>query len=323
MKLKNTYILVLIAFLFSNCTNSENSEITLQLESKVDSYNDSTFISYGYIFPGFEDGYIVSDIKNGFLGLIDENFSNLQKIGFNGKGGGVNEFRFLPGKIYQKSNNIYTIEKTISNQIRLRSFNVNTHSWSTKILNGLNDRIYTYNFCEAKDENIVFKSLPTDSSMFVIYNLKTEHTSYILKGQSSFLPKNKIPSFTIINDSLLAVLYDINPRIEIYSITTGLLKTSFDVPLNNKIREILRQYPEAPIFAGDIFSFDNRLFISYNGVGMIDCKISKNGRNIKWTFLNFPDTNEDFLALHNFIVTQKHIIFFTQGEFKVLKTPYS
>jgi hypothetical protein len=320
--MKIIHRLVIIILFSCSCTNNENGGITLKLEKKVNSYNDSTFISTGYIFPGFNNGYVISDLSNGFLGLIEENFSNLQTIGFKGKGGGINEFLFLPVKIHCNNNSIRTFEKTPGKLIKMRSFDIESHNWSYKILNGPQDKIISGDFCITKDETIIFKSIPTDSSLFVSYNLKTGKTSYIMKNQSPIVSQNKIPSFTIVNDSLLAVLYDNNPRLEIYSIKTGLYKTSFEVPLNNKIKEILNKFPEAPIFQGGVFSFNNRIFISYNGVGMIDGKISNNGRNINWTFLNFPETEDDFLAMNNFIVTNSHIIIFTQGEFKVFENPY-
>jgi hypothetical protein len=94
-------LLLLFALYSCNIDGDRNDIIELEIGNIIQSYNDSTFVSYGVIEKLDSNHFIICDIKNRWIGVVDENYKNLQIIGKQGRGG--EEYPNLVSKIFTGS----------------------------------------------------------------------------------------------------------------------------------------------------------------------------------------------------------------------------
>ena len=314
-------ILIILAFVIVSCNDRNIETIQLNLLDKIDKYNDTTFVSNGYIFPVGKESYLISDFKNNFIALFNPQNRDVKVIGKQGVSGNLNEFPFLPTNVCYKNLKLFFVKNHSGNQPKIIMYDIANDHWSELPLKGLREIAYGWPVDFLTPEMMIFKTYPTEKAAFVIYNVKNKQIKGVGSNLSKVYKNLRRPNFTIVNDNMLSVVLEKEGAVDFYSLKNGKLINSFLIPLNKQIKEILKKHPQAPKFQGRIKAYNNVIYICYNGIGMVAGKINDFGKTIEWTFLNFPNMEEDYLLMNDFIVTKNEIILFTEGVIKILNNP--
>ena len=170
------------------------------------------------------------------------------------------------------------------------------------------------------DSNIVGQTPTFNNHLFIKYNVYSDSTT--LFGMRKEENQEEYYLDVYMEDRIVTVSkFSKKPTLNIYDLNSGSLLSSCLIPMSENIKRILQTAPKAPTFDGIVVQ-DNRVFIAFNGVGMVTGEISRNNTIKKWTFLDYPKNITDNVILKNFIVDGEKLILFNYGNIKVYENPF-
>ena len=276
--------------------------ITLNLLEQVNKYNDSTFVSYGIIKKIPEnDSYVVCDYGNRLIGILNLKKNNLEIIGVQGRG--PEEYPSLVSDIYADTSKIYMIGMPSL----FFEYDLSKKERKVISLNKIQGQLLMSNLTYI-DSNIVGQTPTFNNHLFIKYNVYSDSTT--LFGMRKEENQEEYYLDVYMEDRIVTVSkFSKKPTLNIYDLNSGSLLSSCLIPMSENIKRILQTAPKAPTFDGIVVQ-DNRVFIAFNGVGMVTGEISRNNTIKKWTFLDYPKNITDNVILKNFIVDGEKLILF-------------